>query len=129
MPVVYDDPRLYAELLHSRFSLSRTISLPLAGPVNLWVFQNAPFPEDENALAAMEDSARITEAFLGTPFPTTDVIMLSVVQDAEGYNVGVGNHLDKPTSYLRDPGRPCPTTPSTTRWPTTTSVSASLPSG
>ena len=47
VPVVYDDPRLYAELLHSRFSLSRTISLPLAGPVNLWVFQNAPFPEDE----------------------------------------------------------------------------------
>ena len=94
VPVVYDDPRLYAELLHSRFSLSGTVSLPLAGPVNLWVFQNAPFPEDENALAAMEDSARITEAFLGTPFPSTDVIMLSVVQDAEGYNVGIGYHLD-----------------------------------
>ena len=94
LPVVYDDPRLYAELLQSRFSLSGTVSLPLAGPVNLWVFQNAPFPEDENALAAIEDSARITEAFLGTPFPTTDVIMLSVVQDAEGYNVGIGYHLD-----------------------------------
>ena len=94
VPVVYEDPRLYAELLQSRFSLSGTVSLPLAGPVNLWVFQNAPFPEDENALAAIEDSARITEAFLGTPFPTTDVIMLSVVQDAEGYNVGIGYHLD-----------------------------------
>ena len=66
----------------------------MLAPVNLWVFQNAPFPEDENALAAMEDSARITEAFLGTPFPSTDVIMLSVVQDAEGYNVGIGYHLD-----------------------------------
>ena len=107
VPVVYDDPRLYAELLHSRFSLSRTISLPLAGPVNLWVFQNAPFPEDENALAAMEDSARITEAFLGTPFPTTDVIMLSVVQDAEGYNVGVGNHR-KTHFLLAGPGTTLP---------------------
>ena len=107
VPVVYDDPRLYAELLHSRFSLSRTISLPLAGPVNLWVFQNAPFPEDEKALAAMEDSARITEAFLGTPFPTTDVIMLSVVQDAEGYNVGVGNHR-KTHFLLAGPGTTLP---------------------
>ena len=107
LPVVYDDPRLYAEPLQSRFSLSGTVSLPLAGPVNLWVFQNAPFPEDENALAAMEDSARITEAFLGTPFPTADVITLSVVQDAEGYNVGIGYHLDTHFRITR-PGAPLP---------------------
>ncbi len=77
-----DDPQVYNDLLKSRFTQHATISLPLAGAVNLWVFQADPFPAGENLLAAMEQGVRGAESLMGAPFPTTDVIVL-VVDDAK----------------------------------------------
>ena len=42
--VNYHLSTLYADLLQSRFTSTETISLPLDGRVNIWAFQNVPFP-------------------------------------------------------------------------------------
>ena len=41
MPLAYEAPHRYAGLLESRHTLSRTVTLPLAGDVALWAFQDA----------------------------------------------------------------------------------------
>ncbi len=66
-------------LMESYFVQSKTISLPLTGDVNIWVFQNVPFQEGEDVAGMVEDVVRFTERFFGAPFPTTDVISLIVV--------------------------------------------------
>ena len=68
-------PQLYQDLLDSRFIQTKTISLPLAGDVNIYIVQTAPFPPDEDLLSIIEDAASIYEEFLGAPFPTTDAII------------------------------------------------------
>ena len=78
-----ESPDLYADLLESHYTQHRIVSLPLAGDVNIWVFQNTPFPQDEDLLTIIEDTARISEGFLGVPFPTTDIILL-VADEKEG---------------------------------------------
>lgn len=77
--VNYHHPTLYADLLQSRFTLAQTIFLPLAGEVNIWAFQNVPFPEDEDLFGVAAEAARITERLIGAPFPTTDAVILFVV--------------------------------------------------
>ena len=67
---------LYRDLLESHFTQDRTISLPLAGDVNIWVFQNTPFPAHEDLTTIIETTARVSENFVGSPFPTTDIILL-----------------------------------------------------
>ena len=68
-------PQLYQDLLHSRFMQMKTISLPLAGDVNIYIIQTAPFPIDEDLLSIIEGAVRIYEEFLGAPFPSTDIII------------------------------------------------------
>ena len=82
------EPTLYLDLLQTHYTQTKTISLPLAGEVNIWVFQNDPFQPDEDLLTAIEDTARISEEFLGVPFPTTDIILLVVPQ---GSGIGGGH--------------------------------------
>ena len=36
-------PGLYSSLVESNFVQRKTVTLPLAGQVNIWVFQNTPF--------------------------------------------------------------------------------------
>ena len=67
---VHDQGALYHHLLQGYFVQSKTVSLPLAGDVNIRVFQNTPFPPHEDLLAVIEDVALITEQFTGEPFPT-----------------------------------------------------------
>lgn len=69
---------LYRDLLASHATQSRTISLPLAGEVDLWAFHHDSFPPDEDLLALMEQSVRGAEKLVGAPFPLTDVIVLSI---------------------------------------------------
>ncbi len=79
---------LYRRLLAERFTRSATISLPLAGEVDLWVFSNdAPSP-DEDVLAVVERGARGAERLMGAPFPWTDLIVLSLNVDA--YDIWYG---------------------------------------
>ena len=80
--VVARSPELYADLLRTHYTRYRAFSLPVAGDVNIWVFQNTPFPPHEDLLAVIEDTARISERFLGVPFPTNDIILL-VVDDVD----------------------------------------------
>ena len=66
---------LYNDLLQAHFAQSRTVSLPLAGEVNLWAFQSTPFTQSEDLTAMIEEAVQATEEFMGVPFPVTDVIM------------------------------------------------------
>ena len=75
-------PELYDDLLRTHYTQYRAASLPLAGDVNIWIFQNTPFPPDEDLSTVIEDTARISEGLLGVPFPTTDIILL-VVDDVD----------------------------------------------
>ena len=72
-------PNLLPGLLKQYYVQSKTISLPLAGEVNIWAFQNLPFSEDDDIPSAIEATARFTEQFFGSPFPTTDIIALLIV--------------------------------------------------
>ena len=79
-------PELYPDLFQTPFIQSRTVSLPLAGDVNIWVFQSSPFPAGDDTLTSIERTVRTAEEFMGLPFPTTDIILLT------GKGVR-GNHL------------------------------------
>ena len=67
---------LYNDLLEAHFAQSRTVSLPLAGEVNLWAFQSTPFTRGDDLTARIEEAVRATEEFMGVPFPVTDVILV-----------------------------------------------------
>ena len=84
---------LYDNLLQTHYTQYRTASLPMAGDVNIWVFQNTPFPPDDTLLNVIEDTARISEQFLRVPFPTTDIILLVVENIDGGYGFYSAKHL------------------------------------
>ena len=94
MPLAYEGPRAYTGLLQSRFTLSRMVSLPLAGDIALWAFRGVPFSPGDDPLAVMEEAARLMEGFLGAPFPVKDVILMVVEDGDESGGLGVANHLD-----------------------------------
>ena len=71
-----ESPELYPHLLRTHYSQTRTVSLNLAGKVNIWIFQNTPFAAEEDLLTVIENTARIGEGLLRVPFPETDVILL-----------------------------------------------------
>lgn len=71
---------LFNDLIDSHSIQSTTVSLPLAGDVNIWVLQSTAFPPDEDLSAIIEDTIRLSEGFLKTPFPTTDIILLILGQ-------------------------------------------------
>ncbi len=68
---------VYDDLLDAHFFQKATVSLPLAGEVNLWAFQSEPFPADEDLTAIIQDAVRATEGFMGVRFPATDVILIA----------------------------------------------------
>ncbi len=75
------DGLLYNDLSRAHFAQSATVSLPLAGEVNLWVFQSRPFPRGEDEITALEESVRTAEELMGVPFPVTDVVLLVPLAD------------------------------------------------
>ena len=62
-------PDMYIDLVLTRHTRSAAISLPLAGEVDLWAFQPTAFPPGENLIEILEGAVRITEGFIGAPFP------------------------------------------------------------
>ena len=95
------DLTLYQDLLMTHYTQSRTITLPLAGNVNIWVFQNIPFSPDEDLLGAVENSARINETFMGAAFPTTDIILLIVVPNNREHWPFLGRHYGSHIALVR----------------------------
>ena len=85
----------YEQLLRRYFAQTAEISLPLAGDVNIWVFQNTAFQSDDDVAADIADMVRTMEAFTMAPFPTSDIILLLVVPPlGRGYLVGGTNYLN-----------------------------------
>ena len=103
--VVLSDARnntdtLYRSLLQARSTRSTTISLPLAGEVEVWVFMSSSFPSSDDTLKLIEHAMRSSERIMGdVPFPTTDVIFLvgepEELGRQEGYKGGyhAGGHV------------------------------------
>ena len=92
-------------LLESHFTQSATITLPLAGEVNLWAFQRVPFPPGEDLMAMIREGVRGAERFMGTPFPTTDVIVL-LVEDSKYLGGFGGTHNGSKVRFARSGNSP-----------------------
>ena len=69
MPLAYESPSTYADLLESRFTLYREISLPFKRTARLWAFQNVPFSPQDDILTVLENAAVAAEEFTGAPIP------------------------------------------------------------
>ena len=95
---------LIDDLIESHYVKANTVSLSLADDVNIWVFQNTPFPQDEDLVTIIEDVARMSENLLKTPFPTTDVILLVVDRSEKRYTYYSG-HYDSHIQLARYYGR------------------------
>ena len=88
----------YRDFLRTHFTRSATISLPLAGDVDLWVFWHLPFPDSDDSIELIEDAVRASEALMGVPFPTTDIILLLGDPDSislSGYHAGSHMAMDR----------------------------------
>ena len=84
--------KLFKDLLTAHYIQHRTISVPLAGEVNIWIIQNSPRSPGEDVLTVIEDHIRISEEFMGAPFPVADVILLHVDPRVGDYGLGGGWH-------------------------------------
>ena len=98
--VALKSPALYNQLLNSHYIQHRAVTLPLAGSTNIWVIQGDSPPLEEDLLKTIEDTARISEEFLGVPFPTTDIILL-VAPPGHGL---IGEHIGRHMILLRSQG-------------------------
>lgn len=82
----------YEKMLQTRFVQSGTVTLPLAGDVNIWVIQKDPFPEGEDLVSEISEAVKLMEELMSVPFPTTDVVMLVVVASGDSeYEVPYSN--------------------------------------
>ena len=96
--VAVASPAFYDELLKAHFTQSKAITLPLAGDVNIWVFQNTPFPAEEHLPDIIDVAAHRIEEFLRIPFPTNNIILLVVDPGETNASYGVdaahyGSHM------------------------------------
>ncbi len=85
---------VYRDFLRVPYARSGTITLPLAGDVDVWAFWDSPFPASDDTIELLKDAARASEALMGVPFPTTDIILLMGDSDRVGVSgYHVGNHI------------------------------------
>ena len=89
----YENPPFLDDLLRERYAATRTTSLPLAGEVSLYVFQNSPIHDADAILDRIEATARAMERLLAVPFPVTEIILLIGDSTAVDYPIwGAGAH-------------------------------------
>ena len=72
---------------------SKSIELPLAGPVNLWVVGHYQI-DYQNTLEKMERAVRGTEGFWEIPFHTNHVIFYPLEPGRRGSHIGTVMYLD-----------------------------------
>ena len=72
---------------------TKTIELPLAGPVHLWVVGHHQF-NSRNTLARLERAVRGAEQFWGIPFPITHAILYAREPGTRGLHIGYMMFLD-----------------------------------
>ena len=98
------NPSLYRALLIDNHLYHETISLPLAGDVNVWLVQDSSPVLNQESLKQIESAAQIAEEFFGVPFPTTDIIVLLLTEGREEYGHLV-RHLGSHMSVVVHRGR------------------------
>ena len=69
----FDSPELYQSFLENHYVQSKTVPLPLSGMINI------------DLVSEIEDYIRRIEDFLGSPFPTSDIILLVFIPDPDSY--------------------------------------------
>ncbi len=72
----YQSEEIFQDLLQDGHVRSETISLPLAGEVDLFVVSSSKRDLMEDALEEMAFAIESMEGYMGTPWPTSDVIAL-----------------------------------------------------
>ena len=75
-PAGYGSEEIFQDLLQDGHVRSETISLPLAGEVDLFVVSSSKRDLMEDALEEMAFAIESMEGYMGTPWPTSDVIAL-----------------------------------------------------
>ena len=86
--------RVFFDLLQGRHVRSDTISLPLAGDVNLFEVRRAPIQPDSDVLDTLRTGAEVIEGFMEVPLNQTDVIVfLNPGFSSLGLGVNYGSHI------------------------------------
>jgi len=86
--VGWQDHDMFDRLLAGHSTQSLSITLPLAGPFQLWAFQAEPFPAGENVLAELANGLRGAEQIMRKPVPFNDIVILFGRQNQEVYDDG-----------------------------------------
>ena len=97
--------QLYKELIDVYHIQHNSISLPLAGFVDVWIIKDSHPVPHEDVLMQVEETARIAEELLVAPFPTPDIIVLVATEREKDYGQIVahfGNHIGV-TVYRGEP--------------------------
>ncbi|MCY4575376.1 MAG: hypothetical protein OXC55_02020 [Chloroflexi bacterium] len=68
----------YRDLLEQNHIAQRTVTLPLAGDVELYVVRHTEFPDDDPTLNLMEQIMVQLEEFIGVPYPRNPSITLII---------------------------------------------------
>ena len=101
-----DSEEVFADLLQRGLVRSETISLPLAGKVDLFAVGRSEFElELEGLLERMAFAVESMESFMGTPWPKLDVIALLELESdlgrmAAGWNAGAYVVLQDPSKFI-----------------------------
>ena len=98
-----DSEEVFADLLQRGHVRSETISLPLAGEIDLFAVGRSEF-ELEGLLERMAFAVESMEGFMGTPWPKPDVIALLELESDlgsydGGWNAGAYVVLKDPSKY------------------------------
>ena len=93
----FSDYTSYERPIEEYFIGTRTISLDNAREINIWIIKETPFNPEDRLLDRIDQFMRISEEFLGVPFPTNDIIF-TVTGD---YNyIGFGTYGAHLNSYF-----------------------------
>ena len=74
----------YQDLLEQHHIAQRTLNLPLAGDVELYVVRHTEFPDSDPTLNLMEQVMVQLEDFMGVPFPRNPAIILIMEPSSRG---------------------------------------------
>ena len=89
-----ESERVFLDLIQGGHVRSDTISLPLAGDVNLFEVRRAPIQPDSDVLDTLRTGAEVIEGFMEVPLNKTDVIVfLNPGFSSQGLGVNYGSHI------------------------------------
>ena len=74
--IYFNADNLFDRLLIRHYTQSATASLPLAGPIRLWAFQDEPFAAGENVLRRVAEGLVGYERIMQAALPANDFVIL-----------------------------------------------------